>query len=252
MKSERASWGDFPPVIRNGDLNSLSLHPEYKPAKAGDPVAAFTLAEKVITDEFIEGIRQSLGGRKPVIVPVLAEESEGANMIPLMLAKQIGNRLGLEVELNIVQVVRAHRTNAGSDHRLVFNPVFDGEVKEGQDYLVVDDTLTMGGTIASLRGYINNRGGNVCLAAVGTAHPGALDIKIKPGMICAIENKHGSAMNELWLEKFGYGIDGLTQGEAGHLKAALSVDAMRDRLAAAEDAGRRPKGRPDLSGAPER
>ena len=42
-------------------------------------------------------------------------------------------------------------------------------------------------------------------------------------------------MDEYWKQEFGYGIDQLTQGEAGHLKAAQSVDAIRDRIAAARD-----------------
>jgi len=40
-------------------------------------------------------------------------------------------------------------------------------------------------------------------------------------------------MDEYWKQEFGYGIDQLTQGEAGHLKNAQSVDAIRDRIAAA-------------------
>ena len=40
-------------------------------------------------------------------------------------------------------------------------------------------------------------------------------------------------MDEYWKQEFGYGIDRLTQGEAGHLKAAQSVDAIRDRITAA-------------------
>ena len=35
----------------------------------------------------------------------------------------------------------------------------------------------------------------------------------------------------------GYGIDQLTQGEAGHLRASASVDALRNRIAAARHAG---------------
>jgi len=42
-------------------------------------------------------------------------------------------------------------------------------------------------------------------------------------------------MDEYWKQEFGYGIDQLTQGEAGHLKAAQSVDAIRNRIAAARD-----------------
>lgn len=105
----------------------------------------------------------------------------------------------------------------------------------GQKYIVVDDTLTMGGTIASLRGYIENNGGKVMAASVMTAHEGALDLAVKPKMLAGINEKHGPAMDAFWKETFGYGIDRLTQGEAGHLRAAPSVDAIRDRIAAARN-----------------
>jgi len=248
MKAERAPWNDFPPVVRNGDLKGLEVHPEYKAAKAGDWSSAFQLVEKVITPEFIDKLREGLSGRSPRIVPVLAEESSGRNKIPLALAAAIAARLGLDVETEIVQGTRAFRTGSGSDHRLVFNPTFVGRVEPGQDYLIVDDTLAMGGTLASLRGYIENRGGRVCLAAVGTAHEGALDMRVKPGMLAGIENKHGAAMNQFWQEEFGYGIDQLTQGEAGHLRAAASVDAIRTRVAAARDARRPGEDSVGLSG----
>lgn len=86
--------------------------------------------------------------------------------------------------------------------------------------MLLDDTLTMGGTVASLRGYVENRGGKVVAASVMTAHPGAVDLAVKPPILAAIEKKHGPAMDTYWKEAFGYGIDKLTQGEAGHLKAA--------------------------------
>ncbi|HBX8589968.1 TPA: TraN, partial [Klebsiella pneumoniae] len=35
-KAERAPWGDFPAVVRNGDLKDLSKEPEYEAAKHGD------------------------------------------------------------------------------------------------------------------------------------------------------------------------------------------------------------------------
>ncbi len=232
----RAPWGNFPAVVRNGNLKELDIHPEYAAAKSGDWASAFQLAEKVIKDEFIEALRESLAGRMPRIVPVLAEEAGGRNKIPLALAKVISKRLGLKVDVEVIQCTRAFRTGSGADHRLAFNPTFSGPVEKGGDYLIVDDTLAMGGTLASLRGYIENQGGHVCLAAVATAHEGALDMKVKPGMLQGIENKHGTAMNDYWQEEFGYGIDQLTQGEAGHLKAATSVDAIRTRIAAARDA----------------
>lgn len=233
---ERAPWGDFPNVIRNGDLGQLKKGPEYSAAKAGDSAAALAIATRLTSDETIAQVAALIGEQRARIVPVMAAEATGHNKIPLAFACVIADRLGLDVELGIVQAERVHRTGAGADHRLAFNPTFVGGVTPGASYVVVDDTLAMGGTIASLRGYIENRGGKVIGACAMVAHPGAVSLPVKAGMLAAIAAKHGDAMNKYWQEEFGYGIDRLTQGEAGHLKAAHSVDAIRDRIAAARHA----------------
>lgn len=234
---ERAPWGDFPKIIRNGDLGTLQGEPEYQAAKSGDMHAALDLVDRVLTDGTVQHIKEQIGTCKPFLLPVLAVEGAGNNKIPLAMAEVIADRLGLGVELGIVQREKVGRTGAGSDHRLAFNPSFEGDVKAGQEYLIVDDTLTMGGTIASLRGYIENRGGKVVAASVMTAHEGAVDIAVKPKMLAGIAEKHGALMNQFWQENFGYGIDKLTQGEAGHLRAAPTIDAIRDRIAAARYEG---------------
>lgn len=41
------------------------------------------------------------------------------------------------------------------------HPRFDGPVEAGRDYLLVDDTLTQGGTFTSLAAHIRAGGGNV-------------------------------------------------------------------------------------------
>nr|WP_192383870.1 phosphoribosyltransferase [Pseudomonas sp. PDM20]MBD9686823.1 phosphoribosyltransferase [Pseudomonas sp. PDM20] len=237
FRAERAPWRGFPKVVRNGDLGTLSKEPEYRAAKQGDMRAALELADRLVTDDFVSQLHLVIGDKRPRVVPVLATEASGNNKLPLAFAEVISDRMGLPVEMGILQREKVSRTDSGADHRLAFNPTFTGSVVVGQDYLVVDDTLTMGGTLASLRGYIENRGGHVVAASVMTAHQGAVDLEVKPKMLAAIEAKHGTAMNEFWKETFGYGIDQLTQGEAGHLKAAASVDAIRTRIAEARYAG---------------
>lgn len=245
-QAERADWGDFPAVVRNADLKSLESEPEYLAAKAGDREAAFAMVDRVLTDETVEGVRRLLGDRRDVrITPVLAEEASGRNKIPLMMAEVLAHRLGVEVEYGICQVERVHRTGSTADHRLAFSPTFDGEVEPGRLYFIVDDTLAMGGTVAALRGYIVNRGGHVPGAAVMTAHEGAVNLPASQNMLDGIRAKHGDAMNHYWKEEFGYGIDQLTQAEAGHLRAAASVDAIRTRIAAARDAAGWPVGQAD-------
>ncbi|OKP41355.1 hypothetical protein BJP24_20845 [Aeromonas allosaccharophila] len=146
---ERAPWGKFPKIVRNGNLGELAKEPEYKAAKSGDWTAALDLVDRLLTDDTISQIKTLIGEDKPRLLPILAVEDAGNNKIPLAMAEVLAERLGLEVELGIVQREKVGRTGAGSDHRLAFNPTFEGDVYPSQKYLILDDTLTMGGTVAS-------------------------------------------------------------------------------------------------------
>ena len=83
---ERAPWGDFPPVIRNGDLHASKKEPEYQAAKAGNTLAAINLVERLLTDDTVEKIRRRIRDSKPLVLPVLAVETSGNNKIPLAMA----------------------------------------------------------------------------------------------------------------------------------------------------------------------
>lgn len=233
----RSPWGKFPPVLRNADIGTLKREPEYLDAKAGDARAALDMADRIITAEFVESIRNMGGAHpNPVLLPVLAEESAGRNKIPEMFARTLAYRSGWSVERNIVQITRAFHTDSGADHRLVIHPEFAGEIDPQAGYILFDDTLTMGGTLAGLRGFVLYGGGQVLGAAVAVAHEGALNLTIRPQMVENIHRKHGiEASEDFAHEQWGYGLDCLTQGEAGHIYKAVSLDALRDRFAAARN-----------------
>ncbi|XDZ52318.1 PriCT-2 domain-containing protein [Neisseriaceae bacterium CLB008] len=234
---ERTPWGDFPPVIRNSDLGALKNEPEYLAAKGGDPEAAMALVSKLITEETVQEVQNLIGDKQPYLVPVTAVEAAGKNKIPMGMARALSAELSLPIAPDILQANKVARTGKGIDYRFAFSPNFTGDVTPGKDYLLIDDSLSVGGTLASLKGYIESQGGKVVGAAVMTAHEGALNIVVKQPMIDAIGRKHGTGMDEFFKRTFGYGIDKLTQGEAGHLRAAPNVDALRTRIFAARNEG---------------
>lgn len=237
-RGERAPWGNFPKVIRNDDLKTLSKHSEYLDAKSGDTEAAIDLLLKTLKQETVEQCFELLKKHSDVIlVPVLAKEVAGNNKIPLVTAKLLSEYLELPFVDDIVQKEKIGRTGKGADYRLVFNPTFEGFINKSKEYFIVDDTLTMGGTIASLHGYIRNRGAKVVGAMVMTAHIGSLELPIKQSMYNGIINKHGEKVNRFWNKEFGYGIENLTQAEAGHLRAAKTFDQLRTRIIEARYAG---------------
>lgn len=230
-RAERAPWRDFPRLIRNGSLAELKDAAGYTQAKAGDAEAAYDMVKSLLSTETLDNIRELAGGRVPILISVKAQESSGKNKIPEAMAHAIRASTGWPVDAEIVQINKPGRT--GSSHRLAFQPIFDGKVEAGRDYLILDDNSTMGGTIASLRGYIENRGGRVIGAAVMSARETALDIVPTRNQLNEIQRKHGDAPNDYWTREFGYGIDRLTRAEAGVIRSAGVFDSIRDRIAAA-------------------
>lgn len=227
IKETRTDWGDFPPVISNGKLGDLKNEPEYQEAKGGDFEQSVVLVEKLLKDETIDRIKTMIGDEKPVILPILSEEATGKNRIPQATAYALASSLGLEVDTNIYQDNTAKRTGTGIYHRYVAPPEFKGEVKSGQSYLLVDDTLSVGGTIATLKGYIENQGGKVVGATVMTAFDYNVDIAIKQNMLQSLNEKQG--LDEYWHKEFGYSLDKLTQQEAGHLKKP-TLEQIQERV----------------------
>ena len=229
-RAERAPWGDFPPLVRNGTLDELKNNENYQAAKAGDAKAALDLVQSLLNEQTVADIQNMVGERKPIIVAIHAEEGIGRNKIPAMMAKVLSMHTGWQVDNQLLQASYAGRTGMDSSYRLAFPPAFSGEVQKGRDYLIVDDNATMGGTIASLRGYIENRGGHVIGATVMSARATGLDIVPTQKQLDAIQRKHGDTPNDYWTNTFGYGIDCLTRGEAGAIRTSPTFDDIRNRI----------------------
>lgn len=238
-QSERSDWGDFPPLIRNGSLEEMKSMDGYKEAKAGDPQAALNLVLSLLSEQTIAEIKKMANGCEPIIVGIRAEEAKGRNQIPNAMAKVLSNKLGWEHDTNLYQISYAGRTGSDSSYRLAFPAVFSGEVKAGRDYLILDDNATMGGTIAGLKGYIENHGGKVIGAAVMSARATGLDLVPTRKQLDDIKRKHGDAANDYFQETFGYGIARLTRSEAGTVRTAATIDELRNRINEARFSGSR-------------
>lgn len=229
----RVAWDDFPPVFILCPLRSASDNLNYENAKKkGDNSAALQLVKGIVPLEKLTELRGIIESSSPLILPVHAIEEFGTNKIPAALAYYISVKLGLELCSEIVQANKPQRTGKGAFYRLSQYPFFSGGVQKGRNYVILDDTLSMGGTLASLRGYIENKGGHVILAIVLTGHDGAALLNIKEAMLTSIRNKHGDKLDEWWKTEIGFGVDKLTQGEAGHLKKAPGIDEIRSRIIA--------------------
>ena len=174
-----------------------------------------------------------LAGRWPTLVPVRAIEAHGINLIPDAMAHELARELGLPVTTEIVQTNTVGHTRANGYHRLAFQPTFAGEVTRDHEYIAVDDHVGLGGTLANLRGHIEGEGGHVIAATTMSASRRSEVLALRPETLQALRAKHGKPLEDLWQEQFGFGLDHLTEAEAGYLLRSASVDAIRAGMAAA-------------------
>ena len=207
----------------------------YRAAKeGGDPKAAYELVAPLVTKEGVDAIRAKLRDvTSAVVVPVVSEERLGRNKIPRAYADILADRLGAQVAVDIVHINKVNRSGSDGFHRLAAQPEFDGAVEAGREYIIVDDTLAQGGTLASLKGYIEQKGGRVVAISALTGKDYSAKLRPNTADLAVLRKKYPE-LEAFWYEEFGYGFDRLTSSEANYLCTVKghTFDTIRDRILA--------------------
>lgn len=126
-------------------------------AKAGDEIAAIDLVNSIVKEDRIKSIVEQ--HPNAIVAYVHAEEATGRNRLPAAYALYL-EREGLSLS-DIVQTNRPGHTGTDKTGRFFRRARFNGEVKDGVEYIIVDDHVTMGGTLRDMKDYIESRGGKV-------------------------------------------------------------------------------------------
>ncbi|AKG08665.1 hypothetical protein AAX06_01365 [Moraxella bovoculi] len=230
----RTDWGDFPNAMIAHTKDTITTHGQYLKAKSGDIDAALALVDEFLSDDFVESVQKVIADYPDVhILPVHAEEMLGRNKIPMAYALALSEMLGVKMDLNIVQAERAYRTDSDGVGRLLKRVSFDGIVVENRHYVIVDDVITQGGTLADLRAYIENNGGKVILASTLNGKPNSARIPITKATLGQLRKQAGKELEQWWQEQFGYDFPKLTESEARYLAKQIhrhGIDAVRDTL----------------------
>ncbi len=172
----------------------------------------------------------------PVLVSASAYERGGVNAIPSALATLLSERLAAPFRTTVVQTNVASHTGADGYGRLARQARFDGDVEENYEYVMVDDFIGQGGTLANLRGWIESRGGRVVGAVALTGKFYSAKLSPTQEQLRELRERHGPDFEKWWREHFGHAFDCLTQSEARYLARSPDVDTIRDRLATAKRA----------------
>lgn len=231
----RTPWSAaFPEVIVHTEVALRDTHPFYAAAKAGDEEAAITIAEDLLSPLATEALRGVIAGRPAILLPITALETTGFNAIPDAMAQVLGAELGLRVSSgDIVQSNRVGHTRAPAFNRLVTPASFEGQVSDNAIYVLVDDHVGVGGTLANLKGYIETEGGTVLAMTTLTESRGARQIALRAPTFDVLGERHGEPLQEFWQEQFGHSLQCLTDIEGQILGREPTLDAIRNRLAQA-------------------
>lgn len=224
----RRSIVEMPPAVIGHSLDATK-HPEYAAAKAGDPNAALRVARDLVTPQMRASVKDLIGDNKPIIVPVVAMEATGNNMIPHAVAIRLEESLGLASTAEIVQAVRAHRSDKSGLDRVFSQPEFSGPVKQGETYLLVDDTLTQGGTFAALADYITSNGGKVVGAVALTGKQYSATLRLSDPLLVQLRKRLGD-LEDTFRMATGHGFDRLTESEARTLVSYGPLERVRARI----------------------
>lgn len=220
----------------------------YQAAKTqNDMDAAYQIVDFMWRDAVFENLLSKvvLGGKRPIIVsphPSFDDEDvidcdapfrvSARNAIPFALAAKLRISLnGLE-NVEIKQGARVGRTKLPRFPKFLFQPHFVGEVATDRPYILVDDNVGLGGTLASLYSHIANHGGTVIGVATlahstGRDVPLALTVQTRD----ALYETYGHEVTALWKEKVGHEPTCLTEGEGGFLVDWQSSPEDRKRPA---------------------
>lgn len=232
----RTAWNGFPDVLIHASESVVKHHPAYQAAKSGSGQAALALVADTLNAACNDQLRRLVGARRPTLVSAHAYEREGVNAIPEILADELGKALGWPVDAGVLQVNVVAHTGADGFSRLARQAEFAGAVVPGQDYVLVDDFVGMGGTLANLKGHIEQQGGRVLAAVCLTGKPYSAKLSPTPERLQELRARHGTELEAWWTERFGHGFDALTESEARYLARTETADAVRNRIAACQQA----------------
>lgn len=236
----RTPWNQFPDVLIHASESTVKKHPAYEAAKSGDDVAATHLVLTCLNLAQVVALNQLVAGKRPTLVSAHAMERHGVNAIPEVFADELGRLLSWPVDTGIVQTNVVSHTGANGFWRLARQAEFDGAVQAGCDYVLVDDFVGMGGTLANLKGHIETLGGNVLAAVALTGKTHSAKLAPTPDRLNELRKRHGTEFENWWIGHFAHSFDALTESEARYLARTETADTIRDRIAEAEQTGNRP------------
>jgi adenine/guanine phosphoribosyltransferase-like PRPP-binding protein len=132
-----------------------------------------------------------------------------------------------------VQINVVNHTRASGYARLARQALFAGEVEANANYLMVDDFIGQGGTLANFRGHLLASGARVIGATVLTGKSFSAKIGLTKETYDQLIEKHGLKLESWWCNEFSFDFDCLSESAARYLCRSQDADTIRSQIFAA-------------------
>lgn len=241
----RVPWANgFPPVFVHtewdGTKSCLSTHRDYSRAKRRrDAKAAFRVCDELAHEATLEKIYEvchSQADAPPLVVAPALSPAETQNALAIGYGRWLAYEMHWDFSERIHQSRKVSRDYKNGWSRLLNEPEYYGAVEAGRRYVIADDVCTMGGTLASLRGFIECQGGHViCMTTLASGSGNDVEVSLAPPTLLKLGGAFDGQIDDILRAEVGHGASCLTEPEGQFILRCPSVDRFREGIAGARD-----------------
>jgi len=195
--------------------------------------AADQIVREFVNMDYLDDIFGLCYEKEPLIVAPVSDPDASKNALAATFAGFLATELEFELESEILQAGSTGRDATRDNwYRLTHEASFSGSVKTGRNYIIADDVFTLGGTLASLRGFILNQGANViCMTSLAGTPMGKNRISLAGGTLLRLNKALNGELPKLVRQELGYEVDCLTEREAQYLLGCETEEEFRAGIA---------------------
>ncbi|MBX4992305.1 putative AlgH/UPF0301 family transcriptional regulator [Rhizobium binae] len=246
---ERVAWeGDFPDVFVNCKWKSpdpkgvcLKEHALYSAAKGQrDMDAALDLLDDLVVEGTLRKLRELelKAGVKPKLIAPAAQIDETNNALAVGYANWLGHQLDWEVDESVYQMKDFSRDRLDAWVRIAHRSTFYGEIDKKTPYVIVDDVITLGGTLADLRSFILGKGGRVIgMSTIASKEGTDVQIRLNADQEAKLEKQYGSDLAKFCDELLSFHYRGFTGPEATRVLGCSGYVDLRKKIVRGRDEG---------------
>lgn len=182
--------------------------------------AALELLDDLVIAATVSKLRslEEKWGVKPKLIAPAAQIGDSNNALAIGYANWLGHELDWEVDESVYQMKDFSKDKSRGWVRIAHRSTFYGEIDKKTPYVIVDDVITLGGTLADLRSFILGKGGRVIgMSTIASNEGNDVQIRLDPRNQEKLEKFYGSDFAKFCHELLDVDYRGFTDPEAARI-----------------------------------